>query len=81
MKVKLGDVVKVTWEDAWSSDSYRTYDTIKNEEPLLLYTVGHVMRNDKTGISLGRELQPNLNEYRYIQHIPHGMIRKITVLK
>lgn len=82
MKIKLGDVVRITWEDAWSSDRYTTYEKIKSEPPLLMFTVGHVIRNDKTGMTLGRETSDaDRNEYRYVSHIPRENIRKIKVLK
>lgn len=83
MKTKIGDIVDITWEDAWASGEYFTLEQIKKEKPYIGHTVGIVIRHDKTGTTLAQEFGfgARTADYRRVHHIPKAMVRKIKVLK
>jgi len=77
----LGKIVEVKWEDAWFSDRSFNFDDIKKEDPFYLTTVGYVIRDDKTGITLSPELSFRSGLYRNCHHVCRAMIRKVRRLK
>jgi hypothetical protein len=79
--MKLGSVVKITWEDAWSDPNYYTYKSISEEKPYLTHSVGILIGNDKSGMSIARERFDSDGRFRSVQHIPYKMIRKVKALK
>jgi hypothetical protein len=84
MKVKLGDIVDITWEDAWAdSKNYYTVESIKDEKPYIGHTIGKVIRHDKHGTTIAQEygFGERAPDYRRIHHVPRSMVRKIKVLK
>lgn len=76
---KLGKVVRIHWEDAWSSGDYYTSKDIHEQGPFEGISVGICIRDNKSGVSIAREKFGE--RYRTVQHIPRAMIRKVVVLK
>jgi hypothetical protein len=76
---KVGSIVLIEWEDAYSGSSWRHKDDIKHEA-LIVETVGYVHMHDKEGIYVIQTLAKSGDTSgRFF--IPSGMIRKIKVLK
>ncbi len=82
--IKPHTPVKVIWEDAWSDRSQlATPEQAETFGGLESFTIGFMLANNKSGVSLGQTLVPEINkeEYRSTFFIPKGMIKKIVVLK
>jgi hypothetical protein len=79
---KLKPIVQVDWEDAWSNGDYEySQDEIDERGPLICHSAGFLVRDDKSGVTLVTEIFDERNDpFRKIQHIPRGMIRKVTRL-
>ena len=77
IKHKIGDVVRVEWEDSWT-DSTKVYSLagINEEKPFVGRAVGEIVRNNKSGITLAHESFTE-GHFRLIHHIPRYMIRKV----
>lgn len=80
MKLKLGDPVRIDWEDAWSnSNAYFTFKNIKEEKPYIGHAVGELIQNDRSGMTVAIECFGN--RHRHIEHIPRSLIRKVKRLR
>lgn len=74
---KQGLIVKVDWEDAWSTAGWReNYD----HSALKVASIGFVRKHDKKGIAISFGKDEN-DTGLGVEFIPSGMIRKITRLK
>ena len=83
-EVKLGDIVDITWEDAWAdSQNYYTVDSINSESPYIGHTVGKVIRHNKYGTTIAQEygFGSRVDDFRRVHHVPKAMVRKIKVLR
>ena len=76
IKHKIGDVVRVEWEDSWTN-SGKIYDfaDINAEEPFVGRAIGEIIRNDKSGMTLAHE--SFAGHFRLVHHIPRSLIRKV----
>lgn len=79
--MKLGLPICITWEDAWSDPGYFTIDEVNKEKAYKIDSFGVLVRNDKTGMYIAREIMEHDKRVRCVQHIPKGMIRKVRTLK
>jgi len=79
---KYPHIVEVVWEDAWSnSTKYYTREELDAEQPLVLHSVGYLLKDDKSGVALTVEHNPQGEHSRHIMFIPRGMIRKMVKLR
>jgi hypothetical protein len=77
----LKPIVRVDWEDAWSSTGDYNQDDIDLHEPLICHSAGFLVRDDKSGVTLAVEIFDESDDpFRKVQHIPRGMVRKVTRL-
>lgn len=75
-------IVKVVWEDAWSSsESNWTSKTLKKEPKMLLTSVGHLINDGPDGVDLGMEYCPAHDDYRKVQHLPKVCIISTVILE
>ena len=74
-KLKVGQLVKITWHDAWYR--YFSSDLIG---PLKSYVVGWVVHIDKDGVKVCAE-KTEFGEYRSEHYIPKEMVKKVRVMK
>jgi len=81
MANKVGRPLRVEWEDAWSNGDTWTAQEAQETKPLIMTLFGYCVRDDKAGITLTMEHDPQKKKYRIIWHVPRAMIRKVTVLK
>lgn len=79
----VGQVVQMTWEDAWANDGYWNDEEFKSSRPYIIEQYGLVVQDDASGITTTAERMPKdaRGQYRHVHHVPRGMIRKIRVLK
>lgn len=77
MKVKIGDVVSVSWDDAWRDTSMYTTTELQKASPLRLRSVGILASLNKSGCVVAQE-DKHRDGYRAIHFIPKAMIVKIN---
>lgn len=70
---KVGDLVAVTWTDAWFDEPATTPDQWKDDCPMVTY--GRLMRKGPIVTVAGEDAGPG--EYRSVSHIPRGMVKRI----
>ena len=81
-RLKLGDAVRITWEDAWSeADHNYSVEDILDEKPFIVESVGILIRNIKEGVSIARDLRHLDNKHKFVFHVPRAMIHSIRRLK
>lgn len=72
-------VVKVEWYDAWTKLDGVSLDDVKSyHAPTLVTTIGWLLYQDDTGVSLAPETYDEL--YRNRTFIPAGMIKSVTIV-
>ena len=75
-------IVKVVWEDAWSSsESDWTRAMLQKEPKMMLTSVGYLINDGPDGMDLGMEYCPAQENYRKIQHIPKQYIVSFVTLE
>lgn len=81
MKEKTGDLVEITWKDAFR------FKGDKPSKPMLVKSWGKIESIDENGIALVQnEVQTDMSEQEIQrvmdgQFIPYGMIESVRVLK
>lgn len=71
-------LVKVTWGDAWGSSGWAgTNPPADSHKPVVVVSVGFVIRHDAGGISLAEGID-EAGAYLGQGFIPAGMIMKVT---
>lgn len=70
-------LVMVTWSDAHGHDGY--YDADADHKPVKMFTIGWLVKEDASGISLAceRHKEGRVWRYRGGTFIPAGMIVKV----
>lgn len=79
-KIKLGQVVEVTWEDAFQYGDYATPQEAKEHPRMFLNSSGYLLRDDKGAVVIGMDQLPD-GRYRDIKHIPRGLVVKVKGLQ
>jgi hypothetical protein len=75
-KPKLGDMVVVTWQDAWSDNDEKTVEEF--EDDCIITTAGWLVRTGDV-ISVSPE-KVRENWHRGTTHVPKGMVSDIRIL-
>ncbi len=78
MKMKRGDIIEITWLDAWSN-SHGYFDDDHEYQSLTIKDVGYFMQENEQGITMVRSLG-NVSKGRGETFTPWEMIRSIEVL-
>lgn len=75
MKLPL---VLVEWDDAWvrADEPITMADVGSTHQPMVIHTLGWLLRDDDKGISLANEYYDET--YRGRTFIPRAMVRKMT---
>lgn len=75
-------LVLVVWSDAWaeSGDSTSVTEAHEKHRPMTMQTVGWVLREDESGISIFNErcLDQGEEVYRSRTFIPRAMVKSVT---
>lgn len=81
MSIVKASLIVVDWEDAWATSGWARAEAAGKEHmPLPVKSVGFLIKQDKTGVSLAGGYDANGNPAG--QHfIPAAMIRKIKKVK
>lgn len=85
MRPKLGDLVEVTWLDAWSD--HETTESKDWKDECVVTTSGELRRlTDKVVSVAGERLtygasDPDPEAFRCVTHVPAAMVVKIDVLR
>lgn len=83
MKVKLGDIVEVTWEDARSMHGWgpeaRSEDWFRNGTAVV-HTVGFLRHLTKKGVGVVSAIAED-GDTLALHFIPKGMVRKLRRLR
>lgn len=81
MKNTKTSLIIVDWDDAWATSGWARLDAAaQDHRPLPVKSVGFLIKQDKTGVSIAGGFDVNGNPAG--QHfIPKGMITKITKVK
>lgn len=84
MKQKPRPLVLVEWEDSAHQIGYWNEDKVKcgtdEHTPILVEDVGFLMKADKKRVIVAQAYFPTENDYRQLQIIPRGMVKKVTML-
>ena len=79
MKAKCINLVQVSWWDASSNDRWRKRSDVKNDERFVCYTVGWLVHENKTSITVASTISPLDEEtLSMTMNIPRGCIKKIV---
>lgn len=78
MNMKLGDIIEVTWEDAWSN-SHGYADPEHEYKPLIIKDVGYFIQENEHGVTMVRS-KGKQSKYRGETFTPWAMITGIEVL-
>lgn len=83
MKSKLPKMVCVQWNDAYHNDGAFGEDEIADKaHSMESFAVGFLLERTKDSVKICSEYFPdNYPEYRKLQVVPMGMVKKITVIK
>jgi hypothetical protein len=73
-------LVLVEWDDAWQdTDNFASAHGIEQtHKPLQVETLGWVILDDETGVSVVNEQNAEGSEFRGRTFIPRQMVRKVT---
>ena len=78
-------LVIVEWQDAWSDEAnFATAHGVKStHEPMVVRTLGYVLVDDETGISVvaERSVQDGHDVFRGRTFIPRAMVKSVTPYK
>ncbi len=78
MKMKLGDIIEITWEDAWSN-SHGYFDSNYEYQPMTITDIGYFMQENEQGVTMVRSIGKE-SKGRGETFTPWEMIRSIEVL-
>ncbi len=74
-------IVCIEWEDASFNNGYYDEDKPSDFDPILNFTVGHVIKSNKKVIITSTDKWGGKDKvYRHTSTIPRKMIKSITVL-
>jgi hypothetical protein len=75
--------VIVEWTDAYGENTEQWYEGGQvDHEPLIVRTVGYLMRDDEIGITLWTDMtKPDGSSYRGRTFIPRGMVKAVLYLE
>jgi len=79
MKYKLGDLLKVEWEDHWGRSGWTALSEL-SLEPITINSIGYVIKEDDNILILSSCVDENKN-YSTIQTIIKKCITKLTKVK
>ena len=80
MRARVGDVVEVTWYDAWADHETSTRFDWKDE--CLVVTRGSLERLTPVVTVAGERIAYGSDEsFRCVTHVPVGMVKSIDVLR
>ena len=75
-------LVRVEWEDSAGLGRWRDLQVVKKEEPLVIVTVGYLLRDDEKGITIAgswdSQSMPNVADATVI---PRSAVRKVESLR
>jgi hypothetical protein len=71
-------LVLVHWLDAWYDPDEQSHEDWRADYPV--QTVGYLVRDDHTVISIAQEVLPDDEGFRAVTHIPRAMVQQITRL-
>jgi hypothetical protein len=71
-------LVLVHWLDAWYDPDEQTAEDWRPDYPV--QTVGYLVRDDRSVISIAQEVLPDDEGFRAVTHIPRAMVQKVTKL-
>lgn len=73
----------VEWNDAWidGNDPVTLSEVHVEHKPKVIITLGYILRDDDSGISLANEYYEDESVYRGRTFIPRGMIKSVTHFK
>jgi hypothetical protein len=71
-------LVMVTWRDAFFDFDKVTADEFRTE--YLVNTVGFLVSDGPTFVSLAQEILPDDEGYRAVTHIPHAVVERVVTL-
>lgn len=76
-------LVVVEWNDAWveGNEPVLLNEVGHAHKPHVIITIGWLLMDDETGISLANEHYKDDNTYRGRTFIPRGMVGKVTTYK
>jgi len=77
----MASLVLVTWDDAWTdTDGFATLHGVQQtHQPMAIQTIGWLLQDDTTGISLANEqsAEDGHPTYRGRTFIPRAMVRTV----
>ena len=84
MTLKQGDIVKLTWLDAFGKSTWEDWNTIEDglKNHIICEIVGYYVKEDKNYyvLSMGIQTDPNSKPFLKIEYIPKGAVIKINKL-
>jgi hypothetical protein len=85
MKPKQGDIIKITWLDAFGRGAWNSMEDVDLglENYITVETVGYYIKEDVNFlvISLGKQSDPHSTPFLHLEFIPNGAIIDIEKLK
>lgn len=72
-------LVMVSWNDAWirAEEPVTLPDVAATHKPMLIHTLGYLLREDEHGVSLANEYYDEEGTYRGRTFIPRAMILSV----
>jgi hypothetical protein len=76
-------LVVVEWDDAWidGNEPVALNEVGIEHKPLVICTMGRLLKDDETGVSLANEYYKDKDIYRGRTFIPRAMVRSVTRYK
>ncbi len=75
-------VVEIVWEDSWSNENDRYYESeLMLEPPLLLTNIGYLVAENSHGVVISSALPTPSGGWTHVHNIPKRMIHKRRDLK
>jgi hypothetical protein len=72
-------LVLVTWRDAFFDFDQKTAEDFRSD--YLVHTVGFLVADGPTFVSLAQEVLPDDEGYRAVTHIPRAVVERIVTLE
>ena len=84
-ELKLGDVVKLTWLDAFGKGSWNDIRDVEEglKNHIVCEIVGYYIKKDKNFVvlSMGAQFDPHSVPFLHLEFIPKGAVVEIRLLK
>ena len=85
LKIKQGDIIKITWLDAFGRGTWNNWDVIEEglKNHIFCEIVGYYATEDKNFyvISMGIQNDPDSTPFLHLEFIPKGCVLEIKKLK